>query len=52
MEVTELDPGQRVAWRCVQGPDEWVDTVVTFDLSRPAPSRRRDRAAVHPRGLA
>jgi hypothetical protein len=34
MEVTELDPGQRVAWRCVQGPDEWVGTAVTFDLSR------------------
>ena len=26
--------GQRVAWRCVQGPDEWVATVVTFDLSQ------------------
>jgi hypothetical protein len=34
MEVTELVPGQRVAWRCVQGPDEWVDTVLTFDMSQ------------------
>ncbi len=34
MEVTELAPDQRVAWRCVQGPDEWVDTVLTFDLSQ------------------
>lgn len=33
MEVVELVPGQRVAWRCVQGPDEWVDTVLSFDLS-------------------
>lgn len=33
MEVTDLVPGQRVAWRCVQGPDEWVDTVLSFDLS-------------------
>jgi uncharacterized protein YndB with AHSA1/START domain len=34
MEVTELGPGQRVAWRCVQGPDEWVGTAVTFSLSQ------------------
>ena len=34
MEVTELAAGQRVAWRCVQGPDEWVGTVLTFDLSQ------------------
>ena len=33
MEVTELVPGQRVAWRCVEGPDEWVGTDLTFDLS-------------------
>jgi uncharacterized protein YndB with AHSA1/START domain len=33
MEVAELVPGRRVAWRCVQGPDEWVDTTLTFDLS-------------------
>ena len=33
MEVTDLVPGQRVAWRCVGGPDEWVGTDLTFDLS-------------------
>jgi uncharacterized protein YndB with AHSA1/START domain len=33
VEVTELVPGQRVAWRCVQGPDEWVGTVLSFDLA-------------------
>ena len=32
MEVTDLVPDRRVAWRCVQGPDEWVGTTVTFDL--------------------
>ena len=32
MEVTALEPGQRVAWRCVGGPDEWVGTNLTFDL--------------------
>jgi uncharacterized protein YndB with AHSA1/START domain len=33
MEVTELVPARRVAWRCVQGPDEWVGTTLTYDLS-------------------
>lgn len=33
MEVTGRVPGQRVAWRCVQGPDEWVGTTLTFDVS-------------------
>ncbi|MDQ2814936.1 MAG: SRPBCC domain-containing protein [Actinomycetota bacterium] len=33
MEVIDLVPDRRVAWRCVEGPDEWVGTTVTFDLS-------------------
>ena len=33
MEVTELVPGKRVGWRCVGGPDEWVGTDITFDLT-------------------
>ena len=32
MEVVELIPDQRVAWRCVDGPAEWVGTDITFDL--------------------
>jgi uncharacterized protein YndB with AHSA1/START domain len=32
MEVVELIPDERVMWRCVEGPDEWIDTTVTFDL--------------------
>ena len=32
MEVLETDPGTRVAWRVVDGPPEWIDTVVSFDL--------------------
>jgi uncharacterized protein YndB with AHSA1/START domain len=32
MEVAELAPGRRVAWRCVGGPDEWVGTTLTFDI--------------------
>ena len=32
MEVVELTPPERVVWRCVGGPAEWLDTTVTFDL--------------------
>jgi len=32
MEVVELSPNQRVRWRCVEGPREWVGTTVTFEL--------------------
>lgn len=34
MEVKELKPQQRVSWRCVEGPDEWIGTAITFDLSQ------------------
>jgi uncharacterized protein YndB with AHSA1/START domain len=33
MEVVEVDPTSRVVWRCVGGPDEWLDTMIRFDLS-------------------
>ncbi len=32
MEIVELTPARRVVWRCVQGPEEWLGTTVTFDL--------------------
>lgn len=32
MEVVELVPDHRVVWRCVQGPGEWLDTALTFEL--------------------
>jgi uncharacterized protein YndB with AHSA1/START domain len=35
MEVVELTPGRCVQWRCVEGPDEWVGTNLTFDLTSP-----------------
>jgi uncharacterized protein YndB with AHSA1/START domain len=34
MKVLELEPGKRVAWRVVDGPDEWIGTNVSFDLTR------------------
>jgi uncharacterized protein YndB with AHSA1/START domain len=33
MQVEELEPGTLVRWRCVDGPPEWIGTIVTFDLS-------------------
>lgn len=33
MEVKELDEQKNVRWRCVEGPEEWVGTDITFDLS-------------------
>jgi uncharacterized protein YndB with AHSA1/START domain len=33
MEVVDLLPGERVEWRGVDGPDEWIDTSFVFDLS-------------------
>jgi uncharacterized protein YndB with AHSA1/START domain len=32
MEVLELQPAERVAWRVVDGPEEWIGTTVEWDL--------------------
>lgn len=32
MEVDEISPPSRVRWHCIEGPDEWVDTAITFEL--------------------
>ncbi len=32
MEVVELVPNERVVWRCIEGPDEWVGSDLTFDI--------------------
>ena len=34
MEVQALDPLTSVQWRCVEGPEEWVGTSITFDFSQ------------------
>ena len=34
MEVIELAAGQRVRWRCVAGPAEWIGTEIRFELLR------------------
>jgi uncharacterized protein YndB with AHSA1/START domain len=32
MEVVELKPAERVTWRVVEGPDEWLGTTVDWHL--------------------
>jgi uncharacterized protein YndB with AHSA1/START domain len=32
MQLVELTPPRRVAWRCDQGPAEWLGTTQTFDV--------------------
>lgn len=34
MQVLELKPGECVRWRVADGPAEWLDTEVAFELSR------------------
>jgi uncharacterized protein YndB with AHSA1/START domain len=30
--VLHAEPGARLAWRCVDGPTEWLGTEITFEL--------------------
>ncbi|NED99529.1 SRPBCC family protein [Phytoactinopolyspora halotolerans] len=32
MEVLEQRPSERVVWRVVDGPEEWIGTIVDWDL--------------------
>ena len=32
MRVEKSVPNSAVAWKCIQGPVEWVDTEITFNL--------------------
>ncbi|HET7126301.1 MAG TPA: SRPBCC domain-containing protein [Lysobacter sp.] len=34
MQVLETEPGERVLWRVVDGPQEWIGTRIAFDLKR------------------
>lgn len=34
MKVLELDPAKRVQWQVVDGPAEWIDTKVSFELNQ------------------
>ena len=32
-QVIDLQPSKRVEWKCVQGPKEWIDTHIEFNIS-------------------
>ncbi len=32
VEVIDLKPSERVTWRVVDGPDEWINTTIDWDL--------------------
>ena len=32
MEIVELKPAQRVQWRVLDGPDEWIGTTIDWNL--------------------
>src|SRR5258705_13622118 len=34
VEVKALDPGKEVRWRCIEGPDEWIGTDISFQFSQ------------------
>jgi uncharacterized protein YndB with AHSA1/START domain len=34
MRVLELQPGKRVLWQVIEGPDEWIGTKISFDLKQ------------------
>jgi uncharacterized protein YndB with AHSA1/START domain len=34
MKVLELRPGERVLWQVIDGPAEWIDTKVSFELKQ------------------
>jgi hypothetical protein len=31
-EVTADEPGERVSWRCLAGPPEWIGTDISFEI--------------------
>jgi len=34
MKVLELQPAKRVLWQVIDGPEEWIDTKISFDLKQ------------------
>ncbi len=34
MEVQQLQPGKHVSWQCIEGPDEWIGTIISFDMEQ------------------
>ena len=34
MKVIDLQPGKRVLWQVVDGPEEWLGTKISFDIKQ------------------
>jgi uncharacterized protein YndB with AHSA1/START domain len=34
VKVLELEPSKRVIWQVIEGPEEWVGSKISFDLSQ------------------
>ena len=34
MKVVDLQPGERVLWQIVDGPEEWLGTKISFDIKQ------------------
>jgi len=34
MSVVALEPGRRVLWRVIEGPEEWIGTRISFDIGQ------------------
>src|SRR6478672_2947138 len=32
VRIDELTPAKAIRWTCIEGPDEWKDTTITFEL--------------------
>jgi hypothetical protein len=33
MKVTETEKNKLVTWKCIEGPEDWVGTTISFTLS-------------------
>lgn len=33
MQVEALQPSERVRWRCLEGPEDWIGTTIEFDVA-------------------
>jgi uncharacterized protein YndB with AHSA1/START domain len=47
MEVTELDEGQRLTWKCTSGHEKWKDNTFPFELVTLKDGRCRLRFSQH-----
>ncbi len=34
MKVLSLMPNEKVEWKCISGTDEWIGTIIRFDISK------------------